>query len=63
MVETFRTGVNVIGTILVELPIRIQNTKVDRKIDARDTIGNTIGTGTAINYNKNRYKSDIKLIT
>ena len=54
MVETSITGVNAFGRILVELPIRTQNTKGDRKIDARGTTGNTMGTGTAISYSKNR---------
>ena len=47
-------GVNAFVRSLARLPIRTQNTKGDQKIDARGTTGNTIGTGTAINYKKNR---------
>ena len=47
-------GVNAFGRSLVRLPIRIQNTTSDQKIDARGTTGNTIGTGGAINYKENR---------
>ena len=54
MVETSITGVNAFGRILVKLPIRTQNTKGDRKIDARGTSGNTIRKGMAISYSKNR---------
>ena len=54
MVETSRAGVKVFERTLVELPSRTQNTKSNRKIDARGTTGNTVGTGMAINYSKNR---------
>ena len=47
-------GVNAFGRTLVKLPIRTQNTKGDRRVDARGETGNTIRTGTAINYSKRR---------
>ena len=43
------TGINVFGKTPVRLPLKIQTTRGDRRVDAMCDTGNTIRTGAAIN--------------